>query len=174
MLDCVNQRQYTTDMTPNKQDVEEMVVALFSLIGGLERATRHSGEASTLEVLQAIAPRGQLRPSEIAALRGVHPSLVTRQIRSLEDAGYVEISPDSADHRSCLVRLTPSGEAEMLRLQRVGLDRFATFVADWEPAEMRSLTALLRKLERSKADAATQTRRPAGHRWAVREPTRTD
>jgi len=33
-----------------------------------------------------------------------------------------------------MVRLTPSGEAEMLRLQQVGLDRFATFVADWEPA----------------------------------------
>jgi DNA-binding MarR family transcriptional regulator len=174
MLECVNQRHYTTDMAPNKQDVEEMVVALFTLIGGLERATRHSGEASTLEVLQAIAPRGQLRPSEIAALRGVHPSLVTRQVRSLEDAGYVEISPDSGDHRSCLVRLTPSGEAEMLRLQQVGLARFATFVADWEPSEVRSLTALLRKLERSKADAPAQTRRPAGHRWAVREPTRTD
>ncbi len=86
----------------------------------------------------------------------------------------MEISPDSGDHRSCLVRLTPSGEAEMLRLQQVGLDRFATFVADWEPSEVRSLTALLRKLERSKADAATQTRRPAGRRWAVRESTHTD
>ena len=73
-----------------------------------------------------------------------------------------------------MVGLTPSGQAEMLRLQQVGLARFATFVADWEPAEVRSLTALLRELERSKADSAAQTRRPAGRRWALREPTRTD
>jgi DNA-binding MarR family transcriptional regulator len=100
--------------------------------------------------------------------------VVTRQVRSLEDAGYVEISPDSADHRSCLVRLTSSGEAEMSRLQQVGLVRFAAFVADWEPAEVRSLSALLPKLDLSKAEAAAQTRRPAGRRWALREPTRTD
>jgi DNA-binding MarR family transcriptional regulator len=161
-------------MTPNKQDVEEMVVALFTLIGGLQRATRNSGGASTLELLQAIGPRRQLRPSEIAAARGVHPSLVTRQVRTLEDAGYLEISPDSGDHRSCLVSLTPSGEAEMSRLQQVGLARFAAFVADWEPSEVRSLTALLRKLDNSKASTAAQTRRSAGHRWTVREQTGTD
>jgi hypothetical protein len=43
-----------------------------------------------------------------------------------------------------LVGLTRAGEAEMLRLQQ--LARFVTFVAVWEPSEVRSLTALLRKL----------------------------
>jgi DNA-binding MarR family transcriptional regulator len=158
-------------MPPSKPDVDAMVVALFTLIGGIDRATRRSEGASTLGVLQVVAGRGQLRPSEIAAVQGVHPSLVTRQVRSLEDAGYVEVSADPADHRSCLVRLTAAGDEEVRRLQQVGLDRFATFVAGWEPGEVRTLTALLRKLEASKASVAAQERTQAGRRWARRETT---
>ena len=104
-------------------------------------------------------------------MQGVHPSLVTRQVRSLEDAGYEEVSADPADHRSCLVRLTAAGDEEVRRLQQVGLDRFAAFVAGWEPGEVRTLTALLRKLETSKASVAAQERTQAGRRWARREMT---
>ena len=158
-------------MPPSKPGVDAMVVALFTLIGGLERATRRSEGASTLSVLQVVADRGQVRPSEIAAAQGVHPSLVTRQVRTLEDAGYVLVSADPADHRSCLVRLTAAGTAEMRRLQQVGLERFATFVAGWEPGEVRTLTALLGKLELSKASVAAQERTHAGRRWARRDMT---
>jgi len=65
---------------------------------------------------------------------------------------------------SCLVRLTPPGEAEMLRLQQVdspGLPRSLPTI------EVRSLTALLRKLERSKAAGR---RPPPGRRWAAAGP----
>lgn len=44
-----------------------------------------------------------------------------------------------------------SAVEERQRPVPVGLDRFALFVADWEPDEVRTLTALLDKLERSKA-----------------------
>ena len=155
-------------MPPSQQDVEEMVVALFTLIGGLDRARRRSEGAGALDLLQTIAGHGQLRPSELAMRRGVHPSLVTRQIRTLEDAGYVEVAPDPGDHRSCVVALTPAGTTEMARLQQVGLARFATFVADWEPDEVRRLTALLQKLERSKAAVGARERRPSGRGWARR------
>jgi hypothetical protein len=43
-------------------------------------------------------------------------------------------------------------------LQQVGIDRFALFVADWEPEEVRTLTALLTKLEYSKAAAVRRER----------------
>ena len=150
----------------SKADVEAMVVALFTLIGGIERATRRSEGASTLGVLQVVAGRGQVRPSEIAAVQGVHPSLVTRQVQSLEVAGYVAVSADPADRRSCLVRLTEAGYEEAHRLQQVGLDRFATFVDGWEPGEVNTLTALLQKLETSKASVAANERQHAGRRRA--------
>lgn len=153
-------------MPAGKLDVAEMVSALFTLIGGLERAARRSPGARQLTLLQLIADSEQIRPSEIAAARRVHPSLVTRQVRELEADGYVEVSANPGDHRSCLVRLTPAGTDQMHRLQQAGLERFAGFASEWEPAEVRTLTTLLRKLDASKAAAAAAERLPGGRRWA--------
>ena len=52
----------------------------------------------------------------------------------------------------------------MRRLQQAGLDRFALFVADWEPAEVRALTALLDKLRTSMAAVGEREQRPAARR----------
>jgi DNA-binding MarR family transcriptional regulator len=155
-------------MAPSKADVRAMVTALFTLTAGMERARRQRKAAGTLSLLQLVADRGAIRPSEIAGLQDVHPSLVTRQVRELEDAGYVHVAADSADGRSCLVTLTPAGVGELQRLTQVGLDRFALFVADWQPGEVRTLTALLDKLRNSIAAVAAQeqAQRPAGRRWA--------
>ena len=153
-------------MAPDRSDVQSMAIALFTLIGSMDRAARQSAGASTLSLLQAIASRDAIRPSEIADLQHVHPSLVTRQVRDLEDKGYAQVTADPADGRSCLVTLTPAGADEMARLRQVGVDQFAVFVAGWEPEEVRTLTALLEKLQSSKTAAATQRRRPGRRRWA--------
>ena len=153
-------------MAPDRSDVQSMVIALFTLIGSMDRAARQSAGASTLSLLQAVASRDAIRPSEIADLQHVHPSLVTRQVRDLEDKGYAQVTADPADGRSCLVTLTPAGAEEMARLRQAGVDRFAAFVADWEPEEVRTLTALLEKLQSSKTATATKQQRPRRRRWA--------
>ncbi len=135
-----------------------MVIALFTVNAGLDRARRRSRGASTLSVLQVLAGREGVRPSGIAEQLGVHPSLVTRQVQELEDAGYVDVTVDPADARSLRVALTPSGTREQQRLVQIGLDRFESFVADWEPDEVRTFTALLEKLERSKTSVAANER----------------
>ena len=136
--------------------MQSMVAALFTLIGGVERARRQKKAAAALDLLQIIAAGEGMRPSDIAGQRSVHPSLVTRQLRELEDAGYVQFAGDPVDGRSWLVALTPAGREETRRLQKVGLDRFATFVAEWEPAEVRQLSTLLAKLTSSMADVASR------------------
>ena len=155
-------------MPPGQADVHAMVAALFTLTAGMERARRQRQAAAALSLLQMVADRQPIRPSEIADLQDVHPSLITRQIRELEDAGHVQVAADPADGRSCLVTLTLAGAGELQRLTQAGLDRFALFVADWQPAEVRTLTALLDKLRNSMAAVAAQEQeqRPAGRRWA--------
>jgi len=148
-------------MPPNKGDVESMVVALFTLIGGIDRATRLSQGASTLNLLQVVAGRDAIRPSEIADIQHVHPSLVTRQIRELERFGYIDVRSDPADKRANLVAVTSAGADKISQLQQIGVERFATFVADWEPDQVRTLTFLLEKLEQSKAAVGEAERRYA-------------
>ncbi|MGO9292838.1 MAG: MarR family winged helix-turn-helix transcriptional regulator [Streptosporangiaceae bacterium] len=147
-------------MPPARDDVQSMVVALFTLTAGLERARRQRKAAGALSLLQVIAGRDGIRPSDIADLQLVHPSLITRQVRELEEAGYAQVTADPADGRSWLVALTPAGQDEMRRLQQVGLDRFALFVAGWEPGEVRALTALLDKLRTSMAAVGEREQRP--------------
>ena len=103
-------------MAPSKADVHAMVAALFTLTAGMERARRQRKAAAALSLLQLVAGRQPIRPSEIADLQDVHPSLVTRQVRELEDAGHVQVAADPADGRSCLVTLTPAGTGELRRL----------------------------------------------------------
>ena len=154
-------------MSPKPRDVQAMVAALFALNAGIERAKRERKSASALTLLQVVAADAPVRPSEIATRQRVHQSLVTRQIREMEDAGYLKVMANPTDGRSCLVSLTPAGSAELRTLTRVGLDRFASFVRDWSGDEVRSLTALLEKLQRSMAEVNdSEQPRPIGRRWA--------
>jgi DNA-binding MarR family transcriptional regulator len=152
-------------MAPDRIDVQSMVVALFTFISTVDRATRQSAAATTLSLLQAVDSRKVIRPSEIADIQHVHRSLVTRQVQDLEDKGHVQVTADPADGRSCLVTLTPAGAEEMSRLRQIGVDHFAALVSDWQPEEVRTLTALLEKLQTPRAASTTQQRRGRG-RWA--------
>lgn len=149
-------------MPPNKRDVQSMVAALFTMNAGLERARRQRKGAGKLSLLQIIANHDGVRPSEIAGLQGVHPSLVTRQIRELEIAGYVEVKPDPIDGRSNLVNLTDIGTVEHRRLEHFGLKRFSLFVRDWESEDVRRLTELLWKLQQSMSAVSSREQRRPG------------
>jgi DNA-binding MarR family transcriptional regulator len=146
-------------VAPNKRDVQSMVAALFTMNAGLERARRQRKGASTLSLLQIVGDHEGIRPSEIAELQGVHPSLVTRQIRELEALAFVQVASDPSDGRSSLVFLNDAGTNELRRLEQFGLKRFALFVRDWEPEEVRSLTELLWKLQRSMAAISAREQR---------------
>jgi DNA-binding MarR family transcriptional regulator len=165
---------YTAGMAPSKRDVQSLVAALFTMNAGIERARRQRKGAATLSVLQVLAGHQGIRPSEIAELQQVHPSLVTRQVRELEDAGFVKLTADPADRRSYLVTLEPAGSAELRRLEQFGLKRFTLFVHGWQPDEVRTLTELLWKLQTSMATvSAREQPRPVSRRWA-RQADQTD
>jgi DNA-binding MarR family transcriptional regulator len=150
----------------SRDEVRAMVTALFVTNAALDRARRQKKGASTLSLLQLVAAAPGIRPSEIATAQDVHPSQVTRQVRELDSLGLVHVTADPADKRSCRVTLTTAGSDELASLTEQGLDRFGSFVADWEPEEVRMLTALLQKLEESKAAAAARQRPPPGRHWA--------
>jgi hypothetical protein len=64
----------------------------------------------------------------------------------LEAAGQVTVSRSPHDARSCLVRPTESGRAEVEAIEQAGLEVFAGVVADWAPEGVRTLAALTERL----------------------------
>jgi DNA-binding MarR family transcriptional regulator len=149
-------------MKSDKQDVEQMVAALLTVIHSTERA-RRKGDASRLATLSVIGMHPESSLKAISEEVGFHPSSTTRQIQALEDDGHVKVMADPKDGRSFKVKLTATGFAELKRLQEIGLRRFISFVAKWEADEVRTLTRLLLKLEQSKMGVRA-VRRPPGRR----------
>lgn len=148
-----------------------MVAALMTVIRSTERA-RQKGDASRSATLFVVAAHPDSSLKAISEEVGFHPSSTTRQIQALEDEGYVKVTADPVDGRSCKVKLTAKGNAELERLRQIGLRRFALFVAKWEPDEVRALTRLLLKLEQSKqevraAERPSRTRRRQPKTWGA-------
>lgn len=58
----------------------------------------------------------------------------------------MEVISNPADGGSFLLMISPAGSEESHRLPQFSLARFAQFVNDWEPVEVRIRTALLERL----------------------------
>jgi DNA-binding MarR family transcriptional regulator len=145
------------------RDVEQMVAALMTVLQSTNRA-RSKGAASRLVTLSAIGASPDRALKEISEELGLHPSSVTRQIQALEADGAVKLTADPEDGRSCRVRLTAAGRAELERLQRLGIERYSLFLAGWDASDVREFTRLLLKFEQSKV-AVSQTTKLVGGRW---------
>lgn len=91
-------------------ELGDAVVALVRIWRSLGRRAPE-GSQSTLAVVELarLLGEGEHRLSEIAELRGVDQSVISRQIGELEHRGLVCRRPDPSDRRACLVRLTATG-----------------------------------------------------------------
>ena len=157
-------------MAANEEDLESVLYSLTRIGEDLRRARGKAMDPTRQAILHQAATKGQVRPSEIAADLSVHQSSITRQTRALEDAGIVSVAADPEDRRSCLISLTDEGWTEVRGAVRTGIDRFATFVADWSAEDVHTLAGLLNRLEESVAEVKARERKPGGRRWQTPAP----
>ncbi|WP_424187310.1 MarR family winged helix-turn-helix transcriptional regulator [Actinokineospora sp. G85] len=103
----------------------------------------HTAPAALLGVLDR---EGAQRMGRLAERLDVDPSVVSRQVAGLIQAGLVSRRPDPDDGRASLLELTPTGTDCLARHR----DRWAAWlgraVADWDEADAATLTALLDRL----------------------------
>jgi DNA-binding MarR family transcriptional regulator len=68
-------------------------------------------------LLSYVVKLGPIRPADLAAEMRVSPSTLTRNLKPLVDAGWLEVLP-GADARSRLVSVTPAGRDKRQEAQR--------------------------------------------------------
>ncbi len=90
----------------------EELVRQFSAFGAVKREMNRlmpsdcpSGSAAVLTVL---GRDGDMRMSRLAELLSVDMSVTSRHVAHLAERGWIERSPDPADKRSRILRLTPA------------------------------------------------------------------
>lgn len=68
-------------------------------------------------LLSYVLKLGPVRPVDLAREMKITPSTLTRNLRPLVDAGWIELGP-GADQRSRMVRVTPAGREKRQEAQR--------------------------------------------------------
>ncbi|MEU9353399.1 MarR family transcriptional regulator [Streptomyces griseoloalbus] len=152
----------------------EELVRQFSAFGAVKREMKrtmpadcHSGSAAALALLGRY---GDMRMSKLAELLSVDMSVTSRHVAHLAERGWIERSPDPADKRSRILRLTPAGRTQLDELFRRTTQLLAERLADWSDEEVGRLTQLMSRLRDSFGDTRTGSR-PAPP--ALEQTTRT-
>jgi len=144
----------------------ETAAPLRALIGRLSRHLRRAaaGTAAGLtptgvSVLLAVVREGPTRLSEIAAAEGINPTMLSRVVSDLVEAGLVERTSDERDRRTAWVTATAAGRRLSERMRRERTDALAHALTRLEDRDRRQIENALAALERL-AEELGQGRRP--------------
>ncbi|MGA5415000.1 MarR family winged helix-turn-helix transcriptional regulator [Streptomyces pseudogriseolus] len=156
----------------------EELVRQFSAFGAVKREMNRlmppdcpSGSAAVLTVL---GRDGDMRMSRLAELLSVDMSVTSRHVAHLAERGWIERSPDPADKRSRILRLTPAGRTRLDELFRLTTQLLAERLCDWSDEEVGRLTQLMARLRSSFGDPRTVPRQaPSALEQTTRTPAST-
>jgi len=154
------------------REVDDETVARLRMTLGrisrlLDRQSSGIGLTRTqLSVLGTVARQGPLRAGDLADAEGLNPTLLSRVIGKLSDAGLVRRSVDPDDARATLVDITPAGHrehqrirAERSRLLRAGLEALPAADAQHLSDALPALEELFEHM-RDASSSAAPIRRP--------------
>ena len=112
----------------------------------LQRRAAQDGVAGGLVALSALDRLGPARVSQVADELRVDLSVASRQVATLQRAGYVKRIPDPRDGRSQNLKLTAAGKRALRNAQQRGIEVLDRATAHWTDAEVETLVASLRRL----------------------------
>lgn len=129
------------------EDVARLRIALARTARWLDRNSATDGLSRTqLSVLGSTARRGPLGLGELAEIEGINPTMLSRIVSKLDDAGYLQRLTDAADRRAAHVQVTEAGRRLHLRhrAERTALlsERLAGLPAEQRSALLAAVPAL--------------------------------
>lgn len=134
------------------KDLAEVAAHLRLVIGRTARRMRQEAgtelRPSSASALTTVELHGPLTPSELADIERVKRPTATRILRSLEQEGLVERTPDPKDGRSALISLTRDGRERLRRLRKRKNAYLARRMRDLDSGQVATLERAARILER--------------------------
>jgi DNA-binding MarR family transcriptional regulator len=106
-------------------------------------------------VLGQVVAEGPLGLGELGRAAHMQPNALSRQVKLLEDVGYLVRRPDPADGRASVVEATAEGRDAHRRLREANEVMLARQLRSWTDEELDELAA---GLERLVADLRRQQR----------------
>ncbi|MFN2538453.1 MAG: MarR family winged helix-turn-helix transcriptional regulator [Mycobacteriales bacterium] len=113
------------------------------------------------QALWRICEDGPVRPTTLAGLLEVDLSVVSRQVRALEEAGFVQRQTDPQDARAALVSATDAGREAFERTKQQRIEVLDEVLADWPPEEREGFVRLLSRFNGQLESAIARRRAEA-------------
>jgi DNA-binding MarR family transcriptional regulator len=133
----------------------ETTPRLRAVIGRLSRRLRPTPAAvdagltpTKISVLLHVARAGQIRLSELSDAEGINPTMMSRIIAGLTEAGLVTRAIDPCDRRAALVEATATGRKLADRIRRERTDALNLALEGLDERERSQIEAALPALER--------------------------
>jgi DNA-binding MarR family transcriptional regulator len=133
----------------------ESAARLRQVIGRLYRRLRVTDASATAgltpsraSALLHVERRGSMRLAELAEAEGLNPTMLSRMVGEMVDAGLLERTSDPADRRAAWVGATAMGGELARRMRRERTQAVDAALAGLRPAEVRRIEAALPALER--------------------------
>lgn len=131
------------------QAVEREFAVLFrrsrSMSGTIARQLHPDVGAAAYGLLLQLQQTGGSRLTDLAAFFGIGKPTLSRQVRLLEDLGFVERTGDETDRRAVMLRLTEEGLARLTATQEARRERFRRLLGTWPRADVEELGRLLHR-----------------------------
>lgn len=101
-----------------------------------------------ISVLETVAKRGPIRPSDLASVEGMNPTMLSRVARKLEDTGLIRRHPHPVDGRAALLEMTGSGRRLFEHIRTERTDQLSVELEALRDEERRLVIDALPVLER--------------------------
>jgi len=113
------------------------------------RPTAAAGSLTTTEVdvLVALDRRGPLRLSDLAGFAGLNPTMLSRLIPKLEEAGLMRRLGAEGDRRVCRVEVTAKGRRLLERIRSERNDVLSRLLRELDAAERDAVARAVPVLE---------------------------
>jgi DNA-binding MarR family transcriptional regulator len=165
-MNSEGQRPYLgPDQVICPSEIESVEQALTRLVR-LAESRRTSGpsqsppnrlDRSAYTLLTRLEECPAARLTELAALMEIDLSTASRQVRGLEERGFVSRVEDPRDQRTAWLEVTDAGR-EVLRVARaLRVERISSRLSSWHQRDIEELARLLSKLVTSFSDQAEPT-----------------
>lgn len=103
-------------------------------------------QPSGYKLLAYVARTGEVNAHKLAELFDIDKSMVSRQIRMLEEFGLLESRPDERDGRLRTLTATPDAQRTLAMLRTENAERMRAVLAELTPDEVRAASKAFRLL----------------------------
>ena len=104
--------------------------------------------ATEVDLLVVAERRGPARMSDFAAFCGVNPTMLSRMVPKLEEAGLLSREVGPVDKRVCLIAATKKARALLARVRSEREDALSRLLEELDEPERRAIAAATPALEK--------------------------